>query len=119
MSKPKKHKEDVVEEFLKPNEPPKPQIARADVIVVKDSYYDYTMKSFRGNPLIEAIRPLGTQEECIADLVTPPDWEKSYQSAPNHERALMPAHLKNYFMPSQRHYGLAQGICQLIQLRYT
>jgi len=82
------------------------------------TYIEPIMESEQGNPLIEALPPLGDEDWLAQKIGRKPDWKPDYLSAPWTERNKMTAEVKRFFMPLGRHHKLVTGIYSLITQGY-
>lgn len=71
-----------------------------------------------GNPLVDALPPIKSDEDWYQQLLSLPPFDASQRSDPEHLRAYHVINLKEVFLPSQRHLMLARRIDQLIRWGY-
>lgn len=74
---------------------------------------------YRGNPLIEALPPVFSQEEVINSISVYPPYSDEEKYLPAYKRVHLLSRLQNYFQPTPIHLNIESSISRLIRKGYT
>ena len=96
----------------------RPRVFRGHGRRVKAVYHEQPIASQRGNPLIEALPPIRSPEECVRQLSYYPPFDPSERLLPNHLRFQALQDGLQFFRPLKIHINLEQKISALIRGGY-
>src|SRR5690554_2747824 len=82
------------------------------------AYVPESYPLYSGNPLIDALPPVRSDEDWIRTLFGRPNFEPSQLEADAHTRSYFVAKLKDLFFPIALHAKLARRVDQLIRWGY-
>lgn len=81
-------------------------------------YSEQRIPQYAGNPLIEALPPLGTEADVFHSLLSLPNFDAAQREWTAHERIAMIAQLSNFMVPLERHIQLGYSIDSMMRLGY-
>ncbi|MBS4220057.1 ATP-binding protein [Bacillus sp. FJAT-49711] len=82
-------------------------------------YREQEILEYRGNPLIEALPPIYSQEEVIDRLCMYPPYNKEERYLNDHQRVHLISRLLQYFQAIPIHLRIESSISRLIRTGYT
>lgn len=82
-------------------------------------YNEQEILEYQGNPLIEALPPIYSQEEVIDRLCMYPPYNKEERSLNDHQRVHLISRLLHYFQAIPIHLRIESSISRLIRTGYT
>jgi hypothetical protein len=82
-------------------------------------YTEQRIPQYRGNPLIEALRPAADDETLIGELFDMPKFSTEQRNWTTAERMQMVAQLASFMLPLPRHLNLAHGLDALMRQGYV
>lgn len=82
------------------------------------NYQDPQIPNYRGNPLIEALPTILTQDETAERLAKYPDYNKEQISLPAHLRLHLIQDALQFFAPLPVHFDLEQRFSRMIRVGY-
>jgi ABC-type dipeptide/oligopeptide/nickel transport system ATPase component len=82
-------------------------------------YREQEILEYQGNPLIEALPPIYSQEEVIDRLCMYPPYNKEERCLNNHQRVHLISRLLHYFQAIPIHLRIESSISRLIRTGYT
>jgi hypothetical protein len=82
------------------------------------SYRDPLISSYRGNPLIEALPPILSEEEAMALLANYPSYDPNERTLPNHLRFHLVRNALKFVEPLPIHLDLEQRFSCMIRTGY-
>lgn len=85
----------------------------------KAVYTAQRIPQYAGNPLIEALPPLGGEEEVLRKFMSLPFFDVAQRDWTDHERVAMIAQLANFMVPLERHIQLAYCIDAMMRQGYV
>jgi len=74
---------------------------------------------FAGNPLIEALPLLGSEDEVLKGLLSLPHFDHEQRKWADHERFQMIYQLENFMLPFARHIQLVYGVDSMMRQGYV
>jgi hypothetical protein len=86
--------------------------------IVEAIYTDQVLTDYRGNPLIEALPPIFSEDEVIDKLTRLPSYDPHERELDAHFRYHCAQRLYTYFEPLNRHIDLEQRFSRLIRQGY-
>ncbi|WP_445626607.1 ATP-binding protein [Nostoc sp. DSM 114167] len=86
--------------------------------VVPASYRDPLISSYRGNPLIEALPPILSEEEVMQFLANYPNYDEGERQLPSHLRLHLVQNALQFFEPLPIHIDLEQRFSRMIRAGY-
>lgn len=87
---------------------------------IKDAVYlKQQVKLYQGNPLIEALPPVLSQDEAFDQLCYYPDYDESERDLPVHIRFHSISNLTQFFQPVYQHLDLEKRFSRLLRLGYV
>ncbi|MBD8069753.1 ATP-binding protein [Bacillus sp. PS06] len=81
-------------------------------------YREQEILEYQGNPLIEALPPIYSQEEIIDHLCMYPHYNKEERNLENHKRVHLISRLLHYFQAIPIHLKIESSISRLIRSGY-
>jgi hypothetical protein len=84
---------------------------------VDANYNQQPLSIYRDNPLIEALPPILTEEEAMAQLMHHPRFDQAERFLPNHERLHLITEVLQFFQPLPVHTDLEQRFSRLRKQR--
>jgi AAA domain len=85
----------------------------------KAEYHDPPLRTYRGNPLIEALPPIYEPEQVYKLLQHDPGYDESYREWPTHLRLHLFLEAARFFQPLSIHFELEQRFSRLIRAGYV
>lgn len=85
----------------------------------KAVYTAQRIPQYAGNPLIEALPPLGGEEAVLRKLLNLPHFNPTQREWNSQERIAMIAQLSNFMVPLERHIQLAFSIDAMMRQGYV
>ncbi|WP_251553997.1 ATP-binding protein [Neobacillus muris] len=82
-------------------------------------YREQEISEYQGNPLIEALPPIYSQEEVIDCLCMYPPYNKEERFLNDHQRVHLISRLLHYFQAIPTHLRIESSISRLIRTGYT
>lgn len=82
-------------------------------------YREQEILEYQGNPLIEALPPIYSQEEVIDRLSMYPPYNKEERYLNDHQRVHLISRLLHYFQAIPIHLRIESSISRLIRTGYT
>jgi hypothetical protein len=86
--------------------------------VEQATYLDPIIPNYQGNPLIEALPPILTQDETIERLAFYPEYDKEHRKMPAYLRLHLIQNTLQFFAPLPIHFDLEQRFSRMIRLGY-
>lgn len=86
---------------------------------VKAAYIDPGVDTYRGNPFIEALPPILSEEEAIKSLGYHPHYQESYRSEPAEIRLQYMMDILRYIQPLRHYRELERLISKFIRISYV
>jgi len=86
--------------------------------VEQATYLDPIIPNYQGNPLIEALPPILTQDAAAEYLSVYPDYDKEHRSMPAYLRLHLIQNTLQFFAPLPIHFDLEQRFSRMIRLGY-
>lgn len=83
------------------------------------NYKESEILEYQGNPLIEALPPIYTQEEVIDRLSIYPPYNKEERYLSDHQRVHLISRLLHYFQAIPIHLRIESALSRLIRTGYT
>jgi hypothetical protein len=84
----------------------------------KANYLEQTIGDYAGNPLIEALPPILTEEECVRALSYYPETSENYAHLSKEERKHLIFGAIDFFQPLSIHLLLEQKISRILRIGY-
>jgi hypothetical protein len=81
-------------------------------------YHEDTNPTWRGNPLIEALNPVLSDEQFALLVTNTPIFDESDRLRPAEERLAMLCHCEKLFLPFEHHVTLNQRLARVIRAGY-
>ncbi len=85
----------------------------------KAIYTEQRIPQYAGNPLIEALPPLGDEADVLRTLLRLPNFDEAQRKWGDHERIAMVAQLSNFMVPLERHIQLAFSLDSMMRQGYV
>lgn len=85
----------------------------------KAVYSPQRIPHFAGNPLIEALPLLGSEDEVLRRLLSEPSFDPEQRNWADHERVQMIFQLQNFMLPFVRHIQLVYGVDAMMRQGYV
>ncbi|MBM0744523.1 ATP-binding protein [Phormidium sp. CLA17] len=82
------------------------------------TYLDPIIPNYQGNPLIEALPPILTQDETAEHLAFYPPYDEEHRKMPAHLRLHLIQNTLQFFAPLPIHFDLEQRFSRMIRLGY-
>lgn len=82
------------------------------------TYIDPIIPGYKGNPLIEALPPIWTQDEVAQSLVYYPEYNEEHRKMPSHIRLHLIRNALQLFIPLPVHFDLEQRFSSMMRLGY-
>lgn len=95
-----------------------PQILAGQGRSTSASYLDQEVSGYRGNPFIEALPPIMTEDEVIEALARYPPYEEAEREMPAHLRLHAIQNALQFFAPLPVHIDLEQRFSRMIRAGY-
>lgn len=89
------------------------------VYIVEAIYNEQRIPRYRGNPLIEALPPMPSEETLSRQLLSLPDFSSEQLAWPPEDRLQMIGGLSAFLLPLERHIRLARALDTLIRNGYV
>ena len=86
--------------------------------VEQATYLDPVIPNYQGNPLIEALPPILTQDETAEHLAFYPTYDEEHRKMPAHLRLHLIQNTLQFFAPLPIHFDLEQRFSRMIRLGY-
>ena len=100
------------------NSNPAPSLLVGKGAVKPASYRDPLISSYRGNPLIEALPPILSEEEAMTLLAHYPSYDQNERTLPNHLRFHLVRNALKFVEPLPIHLDLEQRFSCMIRTGY-
>lgn len=91
----------------------------SNVRIVEARYIEQRIPRYKGNPLIEALPPMPTDEALIKQLLRLPDFDVEQREWPTEDRLQMVGGLSTFLLPLERHIRLARALDTLVRGGYV
>ena len=82
-------------------------------------YLDQRVPCFQGNPLIEALRPLGEKEDVFKRMRISPIYDVQHRHYTHEERLLLLGHGRRFFEPLSMNFNLASRFDSMLRQGYV
>lgn len=82
-------------------------------------YSPQRIPQFRGNPLIEALPPMMSDQQLLDALTLTPEFSEDQRQWANAERLMMLGSLQNFMFPLQNHLELGMALDRMIRNGYV
>ncbi|MBW4473286.1 MAG: ATP-binding protein [Stenomitos rutilans HA7619-LM2] len=86
--------------------------------VEQATYLDPVIPNYQGNPLIEALPPIFTQDETAERLAFYPEYDEEHRKMPAYLRLHLIQNTLQFFAPLPIHFDLEQRFSRMIRLGY-
>lgn len=86
---------------------------------IKAVYRQEVLDEYRGNPLIEALPAIRTEDEWVQQLGILPQFDAGQRELPGHVRSQLVMRLKNFFLPLTRNITLAERVDTVLRSGYV
>ncbi|MBM0744187.1 ATP-binding protein [Phormidium sp. CLA17] len=86
--------------------------------VEQATYLDPVIPNYQGNPLIEALPPILTQDETAERLAFYPEYDEEHRKMPAYLRLHLIQNTLQFFAPLPIHFDLEQRFSRMIRLGY-
>jgi hypothetical protein len=86
--------------------------------VEQATYLDPVIPNYQGNPLIEALPPILTQDETAERLAFHPEYDEEHRNMPAYLRLHLIQNTLQFFAPLPIHFDLEQRFSRMIRLGY-
>ncbi len=82
-------------------------------------YLDQRVPCFQGNPLVEALRPLGEKEDVFKRMRISPIYDVQHRHYTQEERLLLLGHGRRFFEPLSMNFNLASRFDSMLRHGYV
>ena len=79
------------------------------------TYKTQEVRAYSGNPLVEALPPILSEDDVIDGLGYYPDYRREDRALPNHIRYHIIQDSLRMFVPLSRHITVEQGVSRLLR----
>ena len=86
--------------------------------VEQATYLEPIIPNYQGNPLIEALPPIMTQDETAERLAFYPEYDEEHRKMPAYLRLHLIQNTLQFFAPLPIHFDLKQRFSRMIRLGY-
>lgn len=100
-------------------QPPATPAPRSKAWVVNAVYRTPEIAAHAGNPLIEALPPVYTDEQAAEMLAHYPEYDDSFRRESNHVRMLLVQEGMKFFAPMDVHLDISRRFANLIRIGYA
>lgn len=87
--------------------------------IVEARYTPQRIQNYKGNPLIEALPPIGEVEDCLSSIQFLPDYSPEERQLSLMERQQLLGNLGNLMVPLERHIELAMAMDKMLRAGYV